>query len=77
MKHWLDAIRDEVKPPEDTPPRGFLNASEVAKQIGLTTRQGASRFCSRAIKAGKMVKVLVRRRTARGIAIVPYYGPKR
>lgn len=76
MKDWLDKLTAELGTYGDEPPKGFKNKREIQKRLNYKSESGAVRWIRKAIEAGKLQKVIVRRPSPHGLVRVPYYGPK-
>lgn len=77
MKDWLDKLAEEIVNTGEEPPKGFKSREQIQKQLKYTGPTGAIRWINKAMSAGKIKKVMVRRPTKNGgITVVPYYGPK-
>lgn len=76
MKDWLDGLREEIyKDNSDPVPKGFRSSKEAGEKMGITG-DAAKRLLDRAVKAGKIQVVRLRRPTSRGVCLTSYYGPK-
>lgn len=74
MKDWLDRLREEMVQC-DVPPRHSYSTRDIQKRFKFKSLSSASRWASKAVKAGKMKRVNVRMMNASrtGVNIVPYF----
>lgn len=76
-KDWLDRLREEMVDC-GVPPRNSYSTRDIQKRFGFKSVSSASRWASKAVKAGRMtvVKVRLMNSSKTGTKIVPYYVEK-